>query len=65
MNKRAITFETALKVRSFEAFGARNSARDAVLKVSFYFISILFILLISINCPAQLVNAIKKAMLKR
>lgn len=64
MNINAFISEAALKARSFEAFGARNSAKETVMKISIHFINILFILLIAINCPAQLVNAIKKGDVK-
>jgi len=49
----------ALIAKPSKAFGAWDAAKKRVRKVSFYGISILFLLLLSTTCPAQLVKAIK------
>ncbi|MFA6400335.1 MAG: caspase family protein [Salinivirgaceae bacterium] len=59
MNRSTFIYEIAVKERPFEAFSARNSAKETLKNISLYIISLLFIILISINCPAQLVKAIK------
>jgi ankyrin repeat protein len=64
MNISTFLAEIVLKAGHFETFGTRNSTKKLLKKISFYIISILFIILISINCPAQLVKAIKNGDVK-
>jgi len=56
-----LTPEIALKVMPFDAW---DKAKETLRKISFYAIAIFFFLLLSTNCPAQLVKAIKNGDIK-
>jgi ankyrin repeat protein len=64
MKTSTVIFGICSKAILLNSSGAWDAAKERVKKISLYGISIFFFLLLSINCPAQLVKAIKNADIK-